>query len=68
MTATEFRSHLARLGLSQMAFARVVGADPRTVRRWAAGGPIRAEIVMLIERLRPSDPVIRKHQRPEDFV
>lgn len=76
MTATEFRDHLTRLGLSQMAFARVTGANPRTVRRWAAGGPIRQEIAMLVERLKPNDPVVRAHRdqhgrstrQTEDFV
>lgn len=73
MTATQFRDHLNRLGLTQMAFARLVGTNPRTVRRWAAGdSPIRQEIVMLVERLRPNDPDVLRHRSartPEpDFV
>lgn len=35
MTANQFRSAIDRLGLSQVGAARLVGADPRTGRRWA---------------------------------
>ena len=59
MTADEFRAHLTRLDLSQMAFARLTGVEPRTVRRWAAEGPNRQETVLLIERLQPDDPSVR---------
>lgn len=34
MTADEARAHLARLGLSQQAFARLIRVNPSTVRRW----------------------------------
>lgn len=37
MTATELRAALSRLGYSQSAFARLVGVDARTVRRWLSG-------------------------------
>lgn len=37
MTAPDFRAALARLGMSQRAFARYVRANERTVRRWAEG-------------------------------
>lgn len=37
MTQQEFRDALATLGVSQREFARVVGVDDRTVRRWALG-------------------------------
>jgi len=37
MTPTEFRAALARVGESQRGFARRVGVDERTVRRWIAG-------------------------------
>ena len=36
MTATEFRQHLARLELTQAAFARLIKVDIRTVKRWAS--------------------------------
>lgn len=37
MTPNQFRSALDRLGLSQAGAARLLGADPRTARRWALG-------------------------------
>ena len=37
MTAPDFRAALARLGMTQRAFARYVCANERTVRRWAEG-------------------------------
>jgi len=35
MTPTEFRSTLARLGLTQSGAARLLGVGDRTVRGWA---------------------------------
>jgi DNA-binding transcriptional regulator YiaG len=37
MTTTEFRAALATLGYSLRGFAAYVGANERTVRRWALG-------------------------------
>lgn len=37
MTADQYRAALAWLGLSQVAAARLLGADARTSRRWALG-------------------------------
>lgn len=37
MTAADLREALDRLGLTQRAFARIVGCNERTVRRWAHG-------------------------------
>lgn len=37
MTAKQFQSAIDRLGLSQVGAARLLGADPRTARRWALG-------------------------------
>jgi DNA-binding transcriptional regulator YiaG len=34
MTPEEARGHLARLGISQQAFARLIRVNPSTVRRW----------------------------------
>jgi DNA-binding transcriptional regulator YdaS (Cro superfamily) len=34
MTPTEAREHIARLGISQQAFARLIRVNPSTVRRW----------------------------------
>lgn len=37
MTADDYRDALARLDLSQVAAARLLGVDDRTSRRWATG-------------------------------
>lgn len=37
MTDAELRAVLGRLELSQMAAARLLGVDPRTMRRWVLG-------------------------------
>jgi DNA-binding transcriptional regulator YiaG len=37
MTAADYRAALDRLGLSQVAAAKVLGVNPRTSRRWALG-------------------------------
>jgi hypothetical protein len=34
MTAQQFRQALKRLGFTQVAAARELGVDPRTVRKW----------------------------------
>lgn len=37
MTGEEFKSMLAKLGLTQRGFAKFTGVHERTVRRWASG-------------------------------
>lgn len=37
MTSNQYRAALAKLGLSQLAAARLLQADGRTSRRWALG-------------------------------
>ena len=37
MTAAAFRRRITALGISQRGFARRVGVNERTVRRWIAG-------------------------------
>jgi DNA-binding transcriptional regulator YiaG len=37
MTADAFRAALASLGHTQQGFAAYIGANERTVRRWACG-------------------------------
>lgn len=37
MTPDEYRSVIDKLGLSQLAAARLLGVDDRTSRRWANG-------------------------------
>lgn len=51
MTPVQFRNALARLDLSQVALAHLVGADPRTVRRWALGERSIPEPVAIIVRM-----------------
>lgn len=51
MTANQFRSAIDRLGLSQVGAARLVGADPRTGRRWALGERPVPECVAILLRL-----------------
>ena len=51
MTPTQFRAALARLGLSQAGAASLVGADPRTGRRWALGERQVPSCVAILLRL-----------------
>lgn len=51
MTANQFRSALSRLDLSQVGAARLVGADPRTARRWALGERPIPDCVAILLRL-----------------
>jgi hypothetical protein len=51
MTANQFRAAIARLDLSQVGAARLVGADPRTGRRWALGERPVPECVGILLRL-----------------
>jgi DNA-binding transcriptional regulator YiaG len=37
MTPDEYRAAIAKLGLSQVAAAKLLGVDARTSRRWANG-------------------------------
>jgi DNA-binding transcriptional regulator YiaG len=37
MTPDEYRETIEKLGLSQIAAARLLGVDERTSRRWASG-------------------------------
>lgn len=51
MTANQFRAAISRLDLSQVGAARLVGADPRTARHWAAGDRAVPECVAILLRL-----------------
>jgi DNA-binding transcriptional regulator YiaG len=57
MTAQEARDHLARLELSQQAFARLIRVNPTTVRRWlmdpSQGQDIPRYIEILLRLLTP---------------
>jgi hypothetical protein len=51
MTARQYRAALSRLGLSQAGAAALVGADPRTSRRWALDERAVPESVAILLRL-----------------
>jgi hypothetical protein len=51
MTPKQFQSAIDRLGLSQVGAARLLGADPRTARRWALGERSVPEPVAILLRL-----------------
>jgi hypothetical protein len=51
VTAKQFQAAIDRLGLSQVGAARLVGADPRTARRWALGERSVPEPVAILLRL-----------------
>lgn len=51
MTPKQFRAALRSLGLSQAAAAALVGADPRTARRWALDEVAIPECVAILLRL-----------------
>lgn len=51
MTAKQFQAAIDRLGLSQVGAARLVGADPRTARKWSSGTNAVPECVAILLRL-----------------
>ncbi len=50
LTPQQFRATLKRLGLNQVAAAKQLGVDPRTVRRWLAGDRKIPEPVVILLR------------------
>lgn len=67
MTPKQFQAAIDRLGLSQVAAARLIGADPRTARKWAAGDNAVPECVAILLRLLMSGKItvadIEAHKR-----
>jgi hypothetical protein len=51
MSPAQFQKAIDRLGLSQVAAAKLVGADPRTARKWVAGDNKVPECVAILLRL-----------------
>jgi len=51
MTPTQFRDAIDKAGLSQVGTARLLGADPRTARRWALGESEIPDSVAILLRL-----------------
>ena len=51
MTPSEIKTARASFGLSQAAFADIIGVNPRTIRRWESGEtviPWRSELIFFI--------------------
>ena len=50
MTTNQLREAITALGTNQAALARLVGVNPRTMRRWIAGdSPIPRTAAILIQ-------------------
>ena len=65
VTADEYRAAIARLDLSQVAAARLLGVDDRTSRRWATGErdvppPVQRFLRYLIATKRSGEYAMRK--------
>lgn len=53
MTNLQFRTHIAKLGQSQVQAAHMLGVTPRTARRWALGeGRVPAPVAKLLRLMR----------------
>ena len=63
MTAPDFRRRIAALGYSQRGFAAYVGANERTVRRWAEGEQDIPQWVSVM-----LDLMEREFTTPKDFT
>ena len=62
MDPEQFRAALEGLGLSQTGFARWIGQNPRTVRRWALGeAVVPRHIVVIIALLQAISDVGGSH-------
>jgi DNA-binding transcriptional regulator YiaG len=51
MTPSEIKAARTSFGLSQSAFADLIGVNPRTIRRWESGEtviPWRSELIVFI--------------------
>ncbi|MGX9947240.1 hypothetical protein [Bradyrhizobium sp. BTAi1] len=58
MTTVEAREHLARLEVSQQAFARIIRVNPSTFRRWLdpdSGIPMPRSVQLLLRLLSPTE-------------
>lgn len=59
MNAAEYRDAIAALGYSQQAFAKLVGASPRTGQKWALGETRLPGSVALLLRLLIARPELK---------
>ena len=68
MTPAQYRDALSRLGLTQMAAARLLGINDRTSRRWAQYGTHGPSEILLrllpTGRLRPAHIHYARRYRP----
>ncbi len=70
MTPQELRAFLAEHELSQQALARLLGVDPRTVRRWVENGrdQIPPAAVMRIKLAKMTKKIkTRRELTPDQF-
>jgi len=70
MTPQELRAFLAEYELSQQALARLLGVDPRTVRRWVENGrdQIPPAAVMRIKLAKMTKKIkTRRELTPDQF-
>ena len=60
MTGPELKSTLSALSLSQVAFARILGANTRTVQRWITGEykPVPEYATFAVEAMQKSEDVL----------
>lgn len=65
MTADELRDILDRLGWSQLALARFLEANPRTIRRWMLGEIAVPGVVALVMRAIYERPSLAAEINPE---
>ena len=70
MSKDDYRDALARLGLAQEEVGRLLGAGPRTARRWASGetevpGPVEMHIRLWRDRPELLE-VVRRLARERD--
>lgn len=68
MTPAQYREALARLSLTQVAAARLLGVQDRTSRRWARQGVRGAAVILLrlllAGRITPKDINYAQRYRP----
>lgn len=63
MTAAQLRAVLDRLGLSQSEASRLLGIDPRTMRRWVLDEQPVPSPVAILFRLLDECPAALRHFR-----
>jgi len=50
MTATQLRTALRKAGMTQVDFAKMIGVNDRTVRRWISGElPVPTYVALILD-------------------